>query len=140
MVLTTLGLFTVAVVLDIIHLTSGRGGFATAAGHVIGIGLVSGLVAAVSGLAGWTTTPRGTRAKRAGMWHGGANVLVLMLFTASWFIRLFHSWVPSPAAHICGLAGLALAGVTGWFTTASAVTAPAAIVPRQFSASRKGLS
>lgn len=114
MVLTSLGLFTTAVVLDIIYMTSGRGGFATAAGYVIGLGLVVGLVGAVGGLVAWTTIPRGTRAKRAGMWHSCGNVVVLLLFTTSWFIRLFHSWVPRPAALICGLAGLALAGFTGW--------------------------
>lgn len=114
MVVTSLGLFTTAVVLDIIYLTSGRGGFATAAGYVIGIGLVAGLVGAVGGLVAWTTIPHGTRSRRAGMWHSWGNVVVLLLFTTSWFIRLLHSWVPRPAALVCGLAGLALAGLTGW--------------------------
>ena len=117
--------------LDIIYMVSGRAGFATAAGHVIGIGLVTGLVAAVSGLVAWTTIARDSRARRAGMWHSRGNVVVLMLFTASWFIRLLHSWVPSPAALVCGLAGLALAGLTGWLAAAPVVTAPVPIVPRQ---------
>lgn len=114
MVLTSLGLFTTAVILDIIYLASGRGGFATAAGYVIGVGLVACLVATVGWLAAWTTLPRGTPSRRAGLWHSGGNVVVLLLFTASWFIRLVHSWVPGPAALICGLTGLALAGVTWW--------------------------
>lgn len=127
-----LGLFTIAVVLDIIYMASGLGGFATASGYVIGLGLVAGLFAAVTGLVAWAATPRGTRAKWAGMWHSTANVLVLMLFTASWFIRILHSWVPSPAALVCGLAGLALAGITRWLVSGPVVVAAqVALVPRQ---------
>jgi uncharacterized membrane protein len=125
------GLFTIAAVLDIVYMASGRGGFATAAGYVIGLGLVAGLVAAVTGLVAWAATPRGTRAKLAGMWHSTANALVLMLFTASWFIRILHSWVPSPAALLCGLAGMALAGITSRLVTVTIVAAPVATVPRQ---------
>ena len=122
----TLALFTTAVVLDIIHMASGRGGFATAAGYLIGFGLVAGLVTTVAGLAA-----QATRARRVATWHSGGNALVLMLFTASWFIRLTHSWVPRPAALVCGLAGLALAGLTAWLTVAPAATVRVATVPPQ---------
>lgn len=108
------GLFATAVILDIVYLLTGRGGFATAAGYIIGTGLVAGLAAAVFGLVEWVAIPPGTRARRVGMWHGTASVLVVLLFTASWLFRLFHQWVPNAAALICGFAGLGLAGVTGW--------------------------
>jgi len=114
MIVLPLGLFNTAVILDIAYLITGRAGFAAAAGYVIGTGLVSGLAAAVFGLMDWTAIPPGTPAKRVGLLHGAGNVLVLLLFTASWLLRIFHQWVPSPAALICGFAGLALAGVTGW--------------------------
>src|SRR3954454_15739137 len=43
-------------------------------------GIVGGLIAAVFGLIDWLAIPAGTRAKAIGAWHGGGNVLVVLLF------------------------------------------------------------
>lgn len=109
-----LGLLTTAVIFDLVHLATDRTGFAVAAGYMIGAGLLGGLLAAVPGLVDWLAIPQGTRAKRVGLLHGAGNVLVLLLFFASWMIRTGNDWIPDAAALVFGFAGIAVAGVTGW--------------------------
>ena len=58
--------------------------------------------------------PGGTRAKRIGLLHGGGNVVVLLLFVLSWFLR--RDLPTAPGGLEVGLSALAvlLALVTGW--------------------------
>ena len=81
---------------------------------MIGVGILGGLLAAILGLLDWLAIPAGTRAKQIGLWHGLGNVLVVVLFIISWFLRL-----PSPSTTSAGpivlsfiAAGIAL--ITGW--------------------------
>jgi uncharacterized membrane protein len=81
----------------------------------IGAGLVMGLVAAVFGFWDWTAIPSGTRAKSVGLWHGGGNVVVMLLFAGSWLLRLNSTgYVPDILALVLSFAGVALGAVTGW--------------------------
>jgi len=50
-------------------------------------GIVGGLVAAPFGVIDWLAIPHGTRAKSVGGLHGGGNVVVLLLFAVSWYLR-----------------------------------------------------
>lgn len=56
----------------------------------------------------------GTRAKAIGLRHGLGNVVVVLLFTASWFMRKPLPSQPSMGALTLSFIALALALVTGW--------------------------
>jgi uncharacterized membrane protein len=110
-----LGLLATAVMFDILELITGNGDFSIAAAYAIAAGVIGGLVAAVFGLLDWLAIPNGTRARRLGLWHGGGNVVVVLLFAISWLIRAgADAWDPSVAALVLSFAGVAVAGVTGW--------------------------
>lgn len=110
-----LGLLATAVVFDLLYLLTDRRGFTVAAGYAIAAGIIGGLVAGVFGLVDWLAIPKGTRARRIGTLHGLGNVLVLVLFVASWLLRMNDgNWTPSTAALTLSFVGVAMAGVTGW--------------------------
>jgi uncharacterized membrane protein len=78
-------------------------------------GILSGLVAAVFGLIDWTAIPAGTRAKVVGLWHAGANVLMLVLFAASWYLRRnVAGHAPYTTTLILATVAMAIGGVSGW--------------------------
>jgi uncharacterized membrane protein len=110
-----LGLLTTAAIFDVVHLITGRPGFAVASAYAIAAGVVGGLVAAVFGLVDWLAIPTGSRAKRVGAVHGGGNVVVVVLFAVSWLLRSrADGWQPDAGALVCSFAGVVLAGFTGW--------------------------
>jgi uncharacterized membrane protein len=78
------------------------------------LGIVGGLLAAIFGFIDWLNIPKETRAKRIGLLHGGGNVVVVMLFAISWFLRLNETYEPSAAAYVFSFVGLGLATVTAW--------------------------
>ena len=82
-------------------------------------GIVGGLVAAPFGLIDWMAIPKGTRAHSVGAVHGLGNVVVLLLFAWSWWLRYGAAgavtpYTPSTLALALSFAGFALAGLTGW--------------------------
>src|ERR1051326_8352061 len=81
-----LGLFITSLIFDIIYLATSDNRWTSVAEYMIGAGVLGGLLAAVFGLLDWLAIPYRTRAKRIGLWHGGANVLVVVLFIISWFL------------------------------------------------------
>lgn len=110
-----LGLLSTAVVFDVLYLLTDRAGFATAAGYTMAAGLIGGVVAGVFGLVDWLAIPGATRAKRVGALHGLSNVVALILFTTSWFVRNGNeAWEPGWAGVVFGVAGLLVSGVGGW--------------------------
>jgi uncharacterized membrane protein len=109
-----LGLFTVSVVFDVIRLAGGGGDWGEAAFYDIAAGVIGGLLAAVFGFVDWLSVPGGTRAKAVGLWHGAGNVLVVVLFIASWLIRLPDPSSPAIASFVLVVVALLLALFTGW--------------------------
>jgi uncharacterized membrane protein len=110
-----LGLLATAVVFDVLHLITDDDGFTTASYYMIAAGVLSGVVAAVFGLVDYVAIPHGTRAKRIAALHGLGNVVVLVLFAASWLLRGDEAGSGLPgSAFLLALAGAAVAGVTGW--------------------------
>jgi uncharacterized membrane protein len=81
---------------------------------MIAAGIIGGLCAAVFGLVDWLAIPRGTRAKRIGLWHGSLNVLVVLLFIGSWLIRNSGNQIPSTGALVLSFAAVLIALVGGW--------------------------
>src|SRR5512143_3486153 len=82
-----LGLLATAAIFDLIGMWSGSTAWSASAFYMIGAGIIGGLIAAVFGFIDWLAIPAGTRAKRVGAWHGGGNVIVVLLFAASWYLR-----------------------------------------------------
>jgi uncharacterized membrane protein len=115
LIVLPLGLLSAAVVFDIVYLITGEEAFSTVAFWNIAVGVIGGLSAAVFGAWDWWNIPRDTRAKRIGLWHGGGNVVVVVLFALSWLLRLGQpGYEPGVLAYLLSFGGLALATVTGW--------------------------
>ena len=109
-----LGLLTTAVVFDIIYLVSDAPHWTRMAYYMIAAGVIGGLAAAAAGWVDWWAIPRGTRAKRIGLWHGVGNVLVIALFILSWLLRRPAPAAPPTEAIVAALLGVVLATFTGW--------------------------
>ena len=109
-----LGLLATAVIFDVIYLITRRPAWTEASYHMIPAGIIGGLIAAVFGLLDWLKIPSPTRAWRVGAWHGGGNVIVVLLFAISWWIRRAAPSAPSGAALAFSFIGVLLALVTGW--------------------------
>ncbi len=112
MIAFPLGLLGAAAIFDLIYLVSYKSGWTQAAFYMIIAGCVSGLLAAVPGALDWWPIPRGTRAKRIGLWHGVGNVVVIGLFFASWLLRYPDPTTPPLRALGLGFVGLGIAVVT----------------------------
>jgi uncharacterized membrane protein len=109
-----LGLLATSLFFDIARLSSGNPQWSTIAYYLIGVGIISGLVAAVFGLIDWLSIPAGTRAKRIGLLHGGGNVVVVVLFAGSWLLRRADPGNPVTPAIVLSVLAVLLALVTGW--------------------------
>ena len=112
-----LGLLATAVVFDIIHLILGSPTMATVAYYMMAAGIIGGVVAAPFGWIDWFAIPSGTRAKSVGLMHGMGNVVVLLLFLGSWWLRYSGgspNHVPTTTAMVLSFAGAGLALVTAW--------------------------
>jgi uncharacterized membrane protein len=115
LIVIPLGAFIMAVVADIALYATGNGVFAAMAfWNIIG-GIAGGLAAAVFGLVDWLAIPARTRAKAVGLYHGVGNVVVVVLFAASAWIRYgVADYLPPLSAVVLAVAGLLLGAVTGW--------------------------
>jgi uncharacterized membrane protein len=109
-----IGLFVTAVIFDIIHLASGTALWASISFYMIAAGIIGGLVAALFGFIDYLAVPKSTRAKHVGRLHGVGNVLVVVLFLISWWLRRPEPASPSTTALVFSFVGVALASVTAW--------------------------
>jgi uncharacterized membrane protein len=109
-----LGLLATAVVFDVLFLVTNNPAWTQAAFYMIGTGVVTGLAAAIPGTIDWLAIPRGTRAKRIGLIHGVGNVIVVLLFALSWYMRSENPIAPPTEAVVAGLLGVGIAILTGW--------------------------
>jgi len=115
LIVLPLGLFSIAVLFDVIYLATGTEEFADVAYWNITVGIIGGLLAAVFGFIDWLAIPKDTRAKRIGLWHGGGNFVIVLLFIANWLLRQpDYAYSPDLMPFILGLIGVALALVTAW--------------------------
>jgi uncharacterized membrane protein len=110
-----LGLLATGVIFDILYLVLGNDTFPIASFWMITAGILGGLLAAVFGFLDWLAIPGGTRAKAIGLWHGGGNVVIVVLFAISWLLRRnLPDYSPNGLPFILELVGSLLALVTGW--------------------------
>ena len=108
-----LGLLATGLIFDVIDWIFDAEQLARAAYYMIAAGILAGLLAAVFGLIDWLAIPDGTRAKRVGVQHMGANVVVLALFGLAWLLR-DEPHDPGSFPVILELVGGGLAAVSGW--------------------------
>jgi uncharacterized membrane protein len=116
------GLLATAVIFDLIYLVwTNNPTMIVVSYWMIAAGIIGGLLAAPFGLIDYLAIPNGTRAKHVGALHGVGNVVVLVMFAGSWWLRYSATnpsnpdlHVPSTTALILSFAGFALAGITGW--------------------------
>jgi uncharacterized membrane protein len=109
-----IGLFVTAVVFDIVHLLTGRATPTIVSYWMIAAGIVGGLAAALFGFIDYRAIPEDTRARRVGRIHGMGNLVVVLLFAASWWLRRASPAEPPAMALALSFLGVALASVTAW--------------------------
>jgi uncharacterized membrane protein len=109
-----LGLLGMSLFFDLIAMIWEVPALHSASYYMIAAGIITGLVAAVFGLIDFLGIPDGTRAKRVGLAHGAGNVVVVVLFIVSWFLRREAISDPSVLAVLVSAIGVGIALVTGW--------------------------
>jgi uncharacterized membrane protein len=115
LVVFPLGLFTTAVVFDLVELITGNVTFAQVGFWDITAGLIGAVLAALAGLADWISVPSRTRAKAVGMRHGLLNVAVTVIFLIAWAMRISRDGhVAGGGIFILELIGLIIAVAAAW--------------------------
>jgi uncharacterized membrane protein len=109
-----LGLLATAAAFDIVGLNQNDLMWFHISFWMIAAGIIGGLCAAVFGVIDWLAIPRGTRAWGIGLWHGGTNAVVVLLFAISWFMRRANAEIPSNSSLLPSFLGVVLALVGGW--------------------------
>src|SRR5205823_6079682 len=110
-----LGLLATSVIFNVVYLLNDNPTMSVVSYWMTVAGLLGGLAAAVPGLIDWLAIPAGTRARQVGAIHGIGNVIVLLLFGLSWFVRRDEpSYEPSMLALTASFLGFIVSGVTGW--------------------------
>lgn len=109
-----IGLWVTAAVFDIIHFITGNGYWSGIAFWMIAVGGISAVLAALTGALDWTGIPKDTVARRVGLIHGIGNSIVLLLFVASWLLRLNAPEHPTLFAYVLSFPGAGLLNATGW--------------------------
>lgn len=109
-----LGLLATSVPFDIVGLVNGDGSWFRVVFWMILAGIIGGVCAAVFGFIDWWFIPSNTRAKRIGLWHGATNIIVVLLFIASWFLRRPAPEHPASIAFVLSFIAVVLALVGGW--------------------------
>jgi len=109
-----LGLLTAAAIFDIIYVSTHNGHWADLSFWMIAAGIIGGLIAAVFGAIDWLGIPQGTRAKFIGLIHGLSNLVVVILFIISWFMRWSNPAAPVMTAMMLGWIGIVVALFAGW--------------------------
>lgn len=109
-----LGLLATTVIFDIVYFSTGNGFWTEMSYWMIAVGVLVGLLSAVFGLIDWLAIPSDTRAKTVGLYHAIGNVVAMVLFIISWFIRRQAPTNPATVAFVLSFVGVGLAAVTGW--------------------------
>ena len=115
LVVFPLGLLGAAVIFDLIAKFTANQGFFSVSYWMIAAGIVGGLLAAVFGFMDWLSIRPNTRARSVGGWHGLGNLVIVLLFADSWWLRSIDpNLVPNGFAFTLSLLGFLMALVTGW--------------------------
>lgn len=111
------GAFVTVLLCDLIHLATGVALWWEATRPVLLIGVAGGLLAAIPGLIDLLAIPPDRKARRIGWWHGGLNLLVVVVFAWNAGLRWAVAQPPVDVPHFgfwLTLVGSALLAVSGW--------------------------
>ena len=115
LVMFPVALLATAVLFDVVDTVGGPDLLGEVAYWNITVGLIGGLLAAVAGSFDLLAIPTGTRAKRVGLLHAGANLAVILLFAAIWAVRLnADSRAAGGALLVVEIVALAILGISAW--------------------------
>jgi uncharacterized membrane protein len=109
-----LGVLGMSLFFDLIGLTTNRPALLQASFYMIAAGIITGMLAAVFGLIDFLGIPAATRAKRIGLLHGCGNVVVVLLFAVTWWLRRPAPSTPGTLPIVISAVAVGLALVTGW--------------------------
>jgi len=113
------GLLATAVLFDIAYLVTGHPALTIVSYWMMIAGIIGAVIAAPFGTVDFLAIPRATRAKSIAMLHGLGNVVVLVLFVISGYLRMRRAdmtpaYEPTGLAFGLALVGFGLAAITGW--------------------------
>jgi uncharacterized membrane protein len=112
-----IGLFVMSLLLDLmVRFGTPSNALVQGAYYTLLGGVVTGIIAALVGLADFVDIPSGTTAKQIATGHMALNVLMLIAFGASLYLRtetLGGTTVPN-LPFMLSLAGIALMGISGY--------------------------
>ena len=116
LVTVPIGAWTASVVFDVVALTGDdEAVFAEGAYWLIGIGIVGAVIAAMFGFLDLLAIPRGTQAFRTGLTHMALNLVVVVLFAASFAVRAANGYEEfDSAGFVLSLLAIAVLGASGW--------------------------
>jgi uncharacterized membrane protein len=104
-----IGMWVASFIFDIISRNADDGSaFANGAYWLIGLGIIGAALAALFGLMDLLRVRRGTRAFTTGLIHMALNVIVLILFVVSWFVRRGRDGFPPTSTGLIILSIVAL--------------------------------
>jgi uncharacterized membrane protein len=110
-----LGLLAASLGFDVGYFVTGNPEFPAVSYWLIAAGIIGGLVAALFGAIDWWAIARNTRANSIGLYHGLGNVVVVVLFAISWWLRnASANRIPSRGALLTSCCAVLLALITGW--------------------------
>ena len=88
LVVFPLGLFATSVIFDILYISTRNFDLPAVSYHLIGAGLIGGLLAAIFGAIDWLGLPSNSRAWNLGIWHGIGIALATMWLGGELVYRL----------------------------------------------------
>ena len=110
-----LGLLVTSILFDIAGALLSQAELFRVAYWMITVGVLSGVLAAITGWIDWAAVPSGTRAKSVGLSHGIANSIQLALFGVSWWLRYNGSpSEPGVAAIVLSFLAVGIGGFAAW--------------------------
>lgn len=111
-----IGAWTASIIFDIVSFfAADTAAFTRGAVWLIGIGIVGALAAAVFGVMDLLTLQKGSKARKVALTHMSANLLAVILFAISFFIRLgAGTGEISVTGFVVSLVGYALVGFSGY--------------------------
>jgi uncharacterized membrane protein len=117
LVVFPLGLLATSVVWDVCRLMTHDQRWGMVGFWTIVAGVVGALVAAVPGFIDWLAIPKGTRARKIGVYHLVLNLVVVGLFAISLLARALNPGgyqAAGPGSMLWGWLGVGVAVVSSW--------------------------